>query len=77
MSALKRRLQSPDCTVETDAPTSGTLASMTTIRDETAADAGAIADVTIAAFRMLAVSSHTEQFIVAALRAANALNPAR
>lgn len=52
MGALKTRPQSPDCSLETDAPTSGTLASMTTIRDETAADADAIVDVTVAAFRM-------------------------
>lgn len=45
-----------------------------TIRNETAADLGAIADVTIAAFQNLAVSRHTEQFIVAALRAAEALS---
>jgi putative acetyltransferase len=43
------------------------------IRSETDADAGAIADVTIAAFSTLPISNHTEQFIIAALRAANAL----
>lgn len=43
------------------------------IRDETAADATAITAVTVAAFETLEISSHTEQFIVAALRAANAL----
>jgi len=43
------------------------------IRSETNADAKAIADVTVAAFRTLAISNHTEQFIIAALRAANAL----
>lgn len=43
------------------------------IRRETAADVGAIAEVTIAAFQALAISHHTEQFIIAALRAANAL----
>lgn len=43
------------------------------IRDETAADVGAIDAVTIAAFKTLAVSNHTEQFIIAALRAAKAL----
>ncbi len=43
------------------------------IRDETAGDAAAINAVTAAAFDGLAISSHTEQFIVAALRAANAL----
>lgn len=45
----------------------------TVIRSETGADAGAIADVTVAAFRTLPISSHTEQFIVAALRSAQAL----
>jgi putative acetyltransferase len=43
------------------------------IRSETSADVGAIAEVTAAAFRTLAISSHTEQFIIAALRAAEAL----
>jgi putative acetyltransferase len=43
------------------------------IRPETPADVDAIAAVTEAAFRTLAISSHTEQFIVAALRAAHAL----
>lgn len=43
------------------------------IRSETDADVNAITDVTIAAFKTLAVSNHTEQFIVAALRAAQAL----
>lgn len=43
------------------------------IRDEAHADARAIADVTAAAFRPLAISRHTEQFIINALRAANAL----
>jgi putative acetyltransferase len=43
------------------------------IRSETAADAGAIADVTIAAFSTLPISDHTEQFVIAALRAAKAL----
>lgn len=45
----------------------------TTIRDETRADEHAIADVTVAAFETLAISRHTEQFIVQALRAAKAL----
>ena len=40
------------------------------IRNETDADAGAITVVTIAAFRTLEISNHTEQFNVAALRAA-------
>jgi putative acetyltransferase len=43
------------------------------IRDETSADADAITAVTAAAFKTLAVSRHTEQFIIAALRAAGAL----
>mgnify|MGYP003801823363 CR=1 FL=1 len=43
------------------------------VRDETHGDVGAIAEVTIAAFRTLAISNHTEQFIVAALRASNDL----
>jgi len=43
------------------------------IRSETDADAGAIADVTIAAFSTLPISNHTEQFIIAGLRAAKAL----
>lgn len=43
------------------------------IRDETEDHRRAIAEVTIAAFRTLAVSSHTEQFIIEALRAAGAL----
>lgn len=43
------------------------------IRDETGADARAITEVTVAAFKTLEISSHTEQFIVSALRAAGAL----
>jgi putative acetyltransferase len=43
------------------------------IRDETAADIATIGDVTVAAFNTLAISNHTEQFIVEALRAAGAL----
>jgi putative acetyltransferase len=43
------------------------------IRSETAADVGAISGVTVAAFETLAISNHTEQFIVAALRASRAL----
>ena len=43
------------------------------IRHETAADVSAIAEVTVAAFKTLAISNHTEQFIIAALRAAKAL----
>jgi len=43
------------------------------IRNETDADVSVITDVTVAAFKTLAISNHTEQFIVAALRAAQAL----
>ncbi len=43
------------------------------VRDETEADAGAIREVTIAAFKTLKISNHTEQFIIEALRAAGAL----
>jgi len=43
------------------------------IRSETSADVSAIADVTVAAFKTLAISNHTEHFIVDALRAAGAL----
>jgi putative acetyltransferase len=43
------------------------------IRNETDADAGAITEVTVAAFETLAISNHTEQFIVEALRAARVL----
>ncbi len=43
------------------------------IRDEMSADVGAIAEVTIAAFRTLEISNHTEQFIIAALHAAKSL----
>lgn len=44
-----------------------------TIRNETSDDASAISEVTIAAFNTLEISNHTEQFIIEALRAANAL----
>ena len=52
------------------------------IRDETGADVGAIAEVTVSAFSTLEISNHTEQFIteqfiVAALRAAKALMAVR
>ena len=47
------------------------------IRSETDADPGAIADVTVAAFSTLPIGNHTEQFIVAALRAAKALTVSR
>ena len=43
------------------------------IRSETDADVTAITEVTAAAFKTLEVSSHTEQFIIAALRVAKAL----
>jgi len=43
------------------------------IRDETNADIDAITEVTIAAFKTLEISNHTEQFIIEALRAARAL----
>lgn len=43
------------------------------IRAETPADIAAITDVTVAAFRNHPLSHQTEQFIVNALRAANAL----
>lgn len=43
------------------------------IRPETPADFEAITDLTVAAFRTMAISNHTEQFIVSALRAADAL----
>lgn len=44
------------------------------IRGESPADTGAIAKVTVAAFETLPISNHTEHFIVAGLRAANALS---
>jgi putative acetyltransferase len=43
------------------------------IRCETDADVGAITEVTVAAFKTLEISNHTEQFIITALRAAKAL----
>lgn len=43
------------------------------IRDETPADVGPITEVTVAAFKTLEFGSHTEHFIVAALRVADAL----
>jgi putative acetyltransferase len=43
------------------------------IRNETSADVGMISEVTVAAFKTLEVSNHTEQFIIEALRAAKAL----
>jgi putative acetyltransferase len=43
------------------------------IRKETDADIEAITEVTIAAFKTLPISNHTEQFIIKALRAAGVL----
>jgi putative acetyltransferase len=43
------------------------------IRKEKRSDVEAITQVTIAAFRTLPISNHTEQFIIKALRAAGAL----
>ena len=43
------------------------------IRSETNADVSAINEVTIAAFKTLEISNQTEQFIIKALRATNAL----
>jgi putative acetyltransferase len=43
------------------------------IRDESTDDIAAITALTIAAFETLEISNHTEQFIVAALRAVGAL----
>ncbi len=43
------------------------------IRNETTSDIEAIAEVTIAAFRTLPISNHTEQFIINSLRVADAL----
>ena len=50
-----------------------TMNSSVVIRSETDADASAITEVTVAAFKTLEISNHTEQFIVEALRAAKAL----
>ena len=44
------------------------------IRDETDADVTAITEVTVAAFKTLEISDNTEQFVIEALRAANALS---
>lgn len=44
------------------------------IREENDADIASIANITVAAFRDLAISQHTEQFIIDALRAAGALS---
>jgi putative acetyltransferase len=43
------------------------------IRKETSADIEAITEITVAAFKTLSISNKTEQFIIHALRAANAL----
>jgi putative acetyltransferase len=43
------------------------------IRNETDVDVSAITEVTVAAFKTLEVSNHTEQFIIEALRVAKAL----
>jgi putative acetyltransferase len=43
------------------------------IRNEMDDDVITIAEVTVAAFKTLAISNHTEQFIIEALRAADAL----
>jgi putative acetyltransferase len=43
------------------------------IRSETDADVSAITEVTVAAFKTLEISNHTEQFIITALRVAKAL----
>ncbi|MGE5526941.1 MAG: GNAT family N-acetyltransferase [Rhodospirillaceae bacterium] len=51
----------------------GTLNQHVVIRDETDADVCAIAEVTIAAFKSLKLSSKTEQYIIEALREAKAL----
>jgi putative acetyltransferase len=43
------------------------------IKNETDADVSIITEVTIAAFKTLEISNHKEQFIIEALRSANAL----
>jgi len=43
------------------------------IRNEKGADVDAITEVTVAAFKTMEISNHTEQFIIEALRANNAL----
>jgi putative acetyltransferase len=50
-----------------------TMISEIDIRSETNDDIGAIAEATIAAFQTLAISNHTEQYIIEALRVAKAL----
>ncbi|WP_165229715.1 GNAT family N-acetyltransferase [Aquisphaera insulae] len=49
------------------------MSTLIVIRDETERDALAIETVTVEAFRSLDISSHTEPFIIEALRAAGAL----
>jgi putative acetyltransferase len=49
------------------------MTSKIAIRSETDADASAISEVTVAAFKTLEISRHKEQFIIEALRAAKAL----
>lgn len=49
------------------------MLSTITLRPETPVDIQPITDVTVAAFKTLPISNHTEQFIVTALRAAGAL----
>ena len=49
------------------------MSSKIIIRNEVDADVDAITEVTVAAFKTLEVSNHTEQFIIEALRANNAL----
>jgi putative acetyltransferase len=44
------------------------------IRSETDADINVITKVTVAAFKTLAISNHTEQFMIQALRVAKALS---
>ena len=43
------------------------------IREETISEIAAITEVTAAAFETLEISSHTEQFVIQALRSAKAL----
>ena len=43
------------------------------IRNETSSDSEAISKVTTAAFKNLAISNHTEQYIISALRESKAL----
>ncbi len=44
------------------------------VRNETDGDIDVITEITVAAFESLAISNHTEQFVIAALRAAKALS---